>query len=1173
MELQRNFLSGVMNKDLDPHFLPDGTYQDAMNIIVGDSESSHNGSAQNLLGNTMVNTSLGLTNARCIGALSYDAENLIYWLVTSDFADVIYEYNEKLGVTNTVLRATKGVSTKSTLNFNKDYPITGINYINGLLFWTDNYNPPRRINISRCKGYVTDGFTEEDISVIVKPPISGPIIDLTKSGDSTSLDNRFVYFSYRYKYLDNEYSALSPFSPVAFKAKPFAYDYGVSENISMVNAFNTATISFNSGGKNVTEIQLVYRDTYSLNTYVVDNIIKADRFYADNTYYNYTFKNDKVYTVLPSDQINRLFDNVPLKAKAQELIGSRLVYGNYTQFFSLETCSGSSLNPAFSVSLTTEDIVNNEPKPTFKSNRDYEVGLVYLDDYGRTTTVITPTQNTNTITIPGANSDKANNIRLTIAGGYQPPCFATSYRIMLKQNKQDYYNIYPITYFNEGQFKWFLINQADQDKISVGSYFYSKATNNASPDTRYKVLDLAAKSLDFLGNDATQPAGIYFKTKINDSALPTLFNYNNYTEDAFSGGMPVTNTFNVAEKAIFHGSGLNDMTTSNGNIFTSTKYDARFYVEISETGATNTFDFYIWVNGEGKKYVNTQGITGGSDQILSYSYVYEGVTYPISCTIRFASTEGHSVGDFWTIMGRAPLDTGFSIFGGDRSAAFYTMPTIQPWQLTNTSGQPNDRPIEAGALITFYTAYAPTDRTNATIQSFVSTGRYANIEEWFIEDGVYNKLNAALLVQGNKDVQFRRINALPIINNQLTASQGGSISDTTLNYTLAMYFQFPQPCYTKMTVTQQSELTILETVPVESNLDIYYELSKTYPIVNGNHVGNVQNQVITSNTPAIIDLNTFDANSDFNAWCFGNGVESMQIRDDFNSPKMEFSPRANSTIEGYDQQVLVQALTYSGVYQQTTALNRLNEFNLSQGNFKYLDRFFGSIQKLYSRDTDLVVFQENKVSKVLYGKNLLSDSTGGGVVASVPEVLGTQISYVGEYGISDNPESFARWGNNLFFTDARRGAVMALQGDGLFEISSQGMKNWFKVNLNPSTQKLGMFDPYFEQYIVANNDTAVTLCNFSVSNSYVYISWEAATNEFAFDITSNSTWTISTPSQSWVSLVKSSGNGSQSVTINIQENESAARVATFTVTSGCGITKQITIQQKESCNFVATVTQ
>ena len=93
-ELQRNFLQGIMNKDLDPHFLPDGQYRDALNIIVGDSdgqfiaiEGSNNGAAQNYLGNELQNTSLGLINAQCIGSLSYDASNLIYWLVSADNAD------------------------------------------------------------------------------------------------------------------------------------------------------------------------------------------------------------------------------------------------------------------------------------------------------------------------------------------------------------------------------------------------------------------------------------------------------------------------------------------------------------------------------------------------------------------------------------------------------------------------------------------------------------------------------------------------------------------------------------------------------------------------------------------------------------------------------------------------------------------------------------------------------------------------------------------------------------------------------------------------------------------------------------------------------------------------------------------------------------------------------
>jgi hypothetical protein len=263
---------------------------------------------------------------------------------------------------------------------------------------------------------------------------------------------------------------------------------------------------------------------------------------------------------------------------------------------------------------------------------------------------------------------------------------------------------------------------------------------------------------------------------------------------------------------------------------------------------------------------------------------------------------------------------------------------------------------------------------------------------------------------------------------------------------------------------------------------------------------------------------------------------------------MQFSPRANSTIEGYEEQTLVQALTYSGVYTENTAINRLNEFNLSLGNFKYLDRFFGSIQKLFSRDTDLVVLQENKVSKVLYGKNLLSDSTGGGVVASIPEVLGTQISYEGEYGISLNPESFTKWGNDLFFTDARRGAVMALQPNGLFEISSQGMKNWFKANLDTNTVKLGMFDPYFEHYVLSvDNDRKVKTCSLSVIPTSLTLTGSAQTKTFYIE--SNSDWEITIPTNTWLTLSDRFGSGNQLIYVTVTQNDDTLRDLDLTISS------------------------
>ena len=1140
-----------MNKDLDPHFLPDGAYRDALNIIVGDSdgafiseEGSHNGVAQNYLGNVLKGVDLELINATCIGSLSYEANNSIYWLVASDYLDAIYEYNETLDLITPILQATKTPTTTSLLGFDKAFFVTGINYINGLLFWTDNLNPPRRINIDRAKNYAVDGFTEADINVILAPPLSAPTINLYTQGEANNLENKFLYFSYRYKYLDNEYSALSPFTPVAFFPKQYAYDYGVSENVSMVNKFNTADITFNSGPANVKEVQLIFRDTQSTNTYVIDNLVKSLNNYNDNTEYSYQFKNNKVFTLLAPEQVNRLFDNVPIKAKSQELIGSRLVYGNYTQFFDLIKENKEPINPAFSVSLIPNSVVSGTPTPTFKSNRDYEIGIVYLDDYGRTTTVITPTENTNTVFIPASNAIKANNIRVTIDGTYQPPAFATHYRFMIKQDKQEYYNVFPLTYFEDGQFKWFLINQADQDKISVGSYLYLKGSVN-NTNIQYKVLDIQSKNANFLNTaNVNQPAGVYFKIKIDDAVLPVTTSYSDsQVSDSSSTDTPVFDRFSVAENAIFYGVGLNDMTTGASNAYSGID-DIRFYVQID---GANTFKYFATYKGTYKNLVASNvTITAGVDQVLTYS--------GLSCSINFASATGHTIDDYWVV--NCVSTGGYSIFGGSTNESTTLYPTafftFTDWSISPSNDE--DRPIKAGAIVTF--KYKETDNTDQWItQTFISTKDYVNIEEWFVEDYVYKRwiqYDSQSKNLGARNIVFRRGVASSI--NPSRISQGGSISSASLAYPVYMYFYTYQATTSGANVDtnfnlQQSDYpSLFETVPTDTNQDIYYELSQTYPIIDGNHYGNIDNQNIALGSPAIIDLNTLDFNSDFNAFTFGNGVESFRIRDAWNAATMQFSPRANSTIEGYEQQTLVQALTYSGIYTQTSAINRLNEFNLSLGNFKYLDRFFGSIQKLYSRDTDLIVFQENKISKVLYGKNLLSDSVGGGAIASIPEVLGTQISYEGEYGISLNPESFARWGSDLYFTDARRGAVMALQSNGLFEISSQGMKNWFKANLDTNTVKIGMIDPYFEHYVlVVDNDREIKTCSLSVTPTSLSFSGLAQTKTFYIE--SNSDWEITVPTNTWVTLSDRFGSNNQLISVTVTSNSVAARDLDITISS------------------------
>lgn len=290
---------------------------------------------------------------------------------------------------------------------------------------------------------------------------------------------------------------------------------------------------------------------------------------------------------------------------------------------------------------------------------------------------------------------------------------------------------------------------------------------------------------------------------------------------------------------------------------------------------------------------------------------------------------------------------------------------------------------------------------------------------------------------------------------------------------------------------------VFETIPTEADNDIFYEGSQTFNITAGRHEGNVQNQ--TASLPAIIDLNFFDCYS------FGNGVESYKIGDALAAPSFRLGERFYAVSqEDYKEADRYSDLTYSGIYNEETNVNRLNEFNLSLANFKQLERSFGPVRVISGRANDILVLQEDKVSYVLSSKNLISSSQGGGTVASIPEVLGTQIARIENFGIGNNPESYTEYGYDKYFVDPKRGAVIKLTGSGQAEqlsvISESGMKSWFRdyFRLTPNTQKLGGYDPYMGEYVIAGNlntvpsDPFVSSCGeeVTITTDETFRTWE-----------------------------------------------------------------------------------
>jgi hypothetical protein len=202
-----------------------------------------------------------------------------------------------------------------------------------------------------------------------------------------------------------------------------------------------------------------------------------------------------------------------------------------------------------------------------------------------------------------------------------------------------------------------------------------------------------------------------------------------------------------------------------------------------------------------------------------------------------------------------------------------------------------------------------------------------------------------------------------------------------------------------------------------------------------------------------------------NCYSFGDGVESNSVRDEFSEMKILNGAKASTTIEEeYKEEERRNGLIYSGIYNSNNSVNNTNQFIAAEKITKDINPTYGSIQKLFSRNTDLITLCEDRVLKILANKDALFNADSNVNLVATQNVLGQAMPFVGDYGISKNPESFAFDSFRAYFTDKERGAVLRLSMDGLTPISDAGMQDYFKDNLRNFTKLLGTYDIDKEEY-------------------------------------------------------------------------------------------------------------
>lgn len=458
-EVKNSFISAKMNQDLDDRLVPQNEYRSAKNISIVSSNNSNNGVIQNITGNQVIlNLGNDLPGMEIIGQHVDEINNIIYMFVTNyvdisfnglnnpmpedirggypTYISAIYRYDlsGKEGLTIMVYG--------SFLNFSKTSPILNINLVEDLLFWTDNRNQPRKINVNTAyNAWISaspedTGFyytTEDHISVAKYAPISpisfingnistmkdvvsplnpdgtaNPNYNANFIGDKTFLQDKFVRFSYRYKYDDNEYSILAPFSQIAFVPQQDGSFMGTSTDLENDEntAFRSSVVEFMQNKINqvglviifdslrtklfndfkIKEIEIIYKESNSTTCYILDTIKTSSITYDINNLYKYiyTYESRKPKGVLPEDQLVRVYDKVPVRALTQETAGGRIIYGNYID----KNTPPLTIDYRVTINKKSDTLQKEFPLHNVKSNRNYQVGIVLSDRYGRQSDVI-----------------------------------------------------------------------------------------------------------------------------------------------------------------------------------------------------------------------------------------------------------------------------------------------------------------------------------------------------------------------------------------------------------------------------------------------------------------------------------------------------------------------------------------------------------------------------------------------------------------------------------------------------------------------------------------------------------------------------------------------------------------------------------------------------------------
>ena len=988
--------------------------------------------------------------------------------------------------------------------------------------------------------------------------------DISLIQEKPMFEFKFPKFALRYKFRDGQYSPIGPFSEVAFLPDSFDYQAKKGYNLGMKNNLRLLKIQgFRTTGLNdVVEIDILYKESNHNSIYTVKSI-KCEENKHDLEFTNdeLEIESDVIHAVVPSNQLLRPYDNVPRKARAQEITGNRLVYGNYTHQYNLTDSNGAEITPKFEVSIAHDNnitLVAREPSKSIKTLRTYQVGVVYRDTYGRETPVLTDP--TGSFTLDKASAINYNVLQVKILSN--KPYWATSYKYFIKEPSNEYYNLAMDRHYEaEDGNAWISFPSSERNKVSEDKFLILKKEHNSDvfvdAEARYKVLSVSNEAPAFLREENVTQGII---SPDNNGDLFLSHGYPSVSrghvtipdeiwEEQFGSADPTVTTSQIAlhsksdlrlrvfngarETATYDVANIQYKTTAPGNFASGNSATGNAYYKIEIEGIfkeedsqwlgsiiNNTTETGLSIEFYQKQDKKKPEFTGrffaklNKDSTLETSILSQAndEEYKILQSVKmwqqyntqrdidyWQDTEKHSSGgraSGWFIDrvkkarfrdggGNGLNRTNYSNSNGGNNwpglgvkAGQSTIELAYHWfapkdgqgwdsrwfEFETTHKPQFEEMVKAfqtpGALVRF------TDDPDQTVYTIMAYRRN-HFQAYSHKNGKFGSSRIiSWTLRLDKPIAWAPEDQTGTLNgtNYDRFGAGNGTEQSTNGYLNSLGY-YPGDYKTPIEILEQfsdddgsirsKNPAIFETEPLEdTDLDLYFESSNAY---NGSLHG-TQQQIPYSN-----------------CFSFGNGVESNRIRDDFNAVTIDKGVKASTVLaEKYKQEIKTNGLIFSGIYNATSSSNSLNQFIMAEAITKDIDTSYGSIQKLHARDTNLITLCEDKCLKILADKDALFNADGSANMIAANRFLGQATPFVGEYGISKNPESFSSYGYQAYFTDKNRGAVIRLSMDGITPISDHGMSDYFRDKLSGAE---------FYDYVIGTYNEVNNLYNVTIKNS------------------------------------------------------------------------------------------